>query len=261
MVGLGLAAGVGAIVVAVKETPKCLYALEEAEKEVPMVTQKLPDGTEVEIPDEIELKTKLLIIAKHYGLAFALECMSFIMIIWGTKIRLDWYAGLFAAYGLKKVELDDLKKVISEQPANWQKKFVEARAESHLKDSDPKDIPEPRMSNTEVPMPLPLYFDDQAKVYFRMSEADLRDAIADFTELVSTDPFQSTSMNDWMRTIDHEDVVNGDYYLMAPSGIDGDGALKYQQIGVKEAPNGEPARMMRFSKDYHLDARGLYSNV
>ena len=94
-----------------------------------------------------------------------------------------------------------------------------------------------------------------------MSEGDLRDALAEFTNMINTDPFQATSMNDWMRLIEHEEVVNGEYYLMSLSDADWDGALKYQQIGVKEAPNGEPARMMRFSKEYHLDTRGMYSEV
>ena len=108
-------------------------------------------------------------------------------------------------------------------------------------------------------MPLQLFFDDQAKVYFRLSEEDLRDALAEITHVVETDPFQATTMNDWMRILDHEEVQNGDYYIFSVE--DAEGPLKYNQIGVKEAPNGEPARMMKFNRDYRLDTRGMYTNV
>lgn len=261
MIGAGIAAGIGAIVVAVKETPACLEAF-DAEKEERSTFVELPStGTEVKVEPELDLKTKLVIFAKHYWGAAALEAASIFFIIYGTKIRFDWYTRMVALYGIAKAESEDLKKIISEQPKSWQKNFAEKVAESHLAASDPKDIPEPRMSDTEVPMSLPLFFDDQAKAYFRISEEELRDAVAEFTHMINTDPFQSTSMNDWMRILDHEDVANGDYYLMIANDPDGDGALKYNQIGVKEAPNGEPARMMRFSRDYHLDTRGMYSAV
>ena len=130
-------------------------------------------------------------------------------------------------------------------------------AESHLAASDPKDIPPERMSDTDVPMSLPLFWDDQAKVYFRMSEEELRDAIAELTHRISTDPFQSTSMNDWMEIIGHEPVQGGDYQLLTLENEGAEGALKYNQIGVKEAPNKEPCRMMKFSWDYHADLRGM----
>lgn len=260
MIGSGLVSGAGAIFMAIKETPKCLEAYNKAEAEMPTTTVMNGDE-EVEVKLELDWKTKLLIFGKYYWPTLVLEGASIFLIIWGTKIRLNSYTALAAVYGLTKAELEDIKQVISEQPENWKKKFTEKMAESHLEHSDPEDIPEPKMSNTEVPMPLPLFWDDQARVYFRMSEGDLRDALAEFTNMINTDPFQATSMNDWMRLIEHEEVVNGEYYLMSLSDADWDGALKYQQIGVKEAPNGEPARMMRFSKEYHLDTRGMYSEV
>ena len=262
MIGVGLAAGFGAIVVAVKETPACLDAFDKA-KEEQKATVKLPaTGEEVTVEVDLDWKTKLFIYAKSYWIAAALEVISILFIAGGTKIRLDGYTALVTLYGLTKAERDDLKKIISEQPKNWQKNFAEKMAESHLADSDPNDIPPERMSDTDLPMSLPLFWDDQAKVYFRMSEADLRDALAEFTFKIDTDPFQATSMNDWMSILDHEEVANGDYYLMLSNDPDAaDGPLKYNQIGVKEAPNGEPARMMKFSRDYHIDTRGLYTNV
>lgn len=252
MIGLGLAAGVGAVFMAAKETPACLSAVNEAEAEIPEITEKNENGEDVVIKLNLDWQTKTLIYVKHYWRAFALEAASICLIIFGSKGRLDSYTAIAALYGVTRTELDDLKQVISEQPENWKKKFREKMAESHVEHSDPKDIPDPRMSNAEVPMPLPLFYDDQAKVYFRMSEEDLRDAVAEFTDLIDTDPFQATSMNDWMRIIDHEDVVAGDHYIMTRNDPDWDGALKYKQIGVKEAPNGEPARMMSFSKEAHL---------
>ena len=262
MIGAGIATGLGAVVAAAKETPIFLEAFEK-EKEEQTKTIELPStGTEVQVDVKLDWKTVLLIFAKSYWGAAALEIISILFIVKGTKIRLDGYTALATIYGITKAERDDLKKIISEQPKNWQKNFTEKIAESHLAASDPKDIPPERMSNTDVPMSLPLFFDDQAKVYFRMSEEDLRDALAEFTFKINTDPFQATSMNDWMSIIDHEGVTNGDFYIMLTDDPDSaDGPLKYNQIGVKEAPNGEPARMMRFSRDYHIDTRGLYTNV
>lgn len=262
MIGMGLAAGVGAIVVAVKETPACLEAFEKEKEEQAKFVELPSTGTEVKVEAELDWKTKLLIFAKSYWGAAALEIVSILFIIYGTKTRFGWYAKAATAYGLTKAELDDIKKVISEQPKNWQKNFTEKMAESHLAASNPKDIPAERMSNTDMPMSLPLFWDDQAKVYFRMSEEELRDAIAEFTFKIDTDPFQATSMNDWMEIIDHEEVANGSYYIMLANDPDAaDGPLKYNQIGVKEAPNGEPARAMKFSRDYHIDTRGLYPNL
>lgn len=260
MIGAGLVSGAGAIFTAVKETPACLNAYHKAEDEMPTTT--VMDGDEeVEVKLNLDWKTKLLIFGKYYWPTLVLEGTSIFLIVWGTKIRLNSYTALAAVYGLTKAELEDIKQVISEQPENWKKKFTEKMAESHLEHSDPEDIPEPKMSNTEVPMPLPLFWDDQAKAYFRLSEEELRDAVAEFTHQIFTDPFQSTSMNDWMRIIGHEEVPSGDYYLMSNGDTDWDGPLKYQQIGVKESPTGEPARMMRFSQEYHLDTRGMYSEV
>ena len=262
MIGIGLAAGVGAVVAAVKETPACLEAFEKEKEEQAKFIELPSTGTEVKVEVELDWKTKLFIYAKSYWVAAALEVISILFIAGGTKIRLDGYTALATIYGITKAERDDLKKIISEQPKNWQKNFTEKMAESHLAASDPKDIPPERMSNTDVPMALPLFWDDQAKVYFRMSEEDLRDALAEFTFKINTDPFQATSMNDWMSIIDHEGVTNGDFYIMLTDDPDSaDGPLKYNQIGVKEAPNGEPARMMRFSRDYNIDTRGLYTNV
>lgn len=261
MIGVGLAAGVGAIIVAVKETPACIEAFDQAEAEAPVITETDENGQEIEICLGLDWKTKLLIFGKSYWKVLFLEAISIILITYGSKMRLDAYAALAAVYGIRKAELDDLKQIISEQPENWKKKFAEKSAEYHIDHSDPADIPEPAMSNTEVPMPLTLFWDDQARVFFRMTEEELRDAVAEFTHSITTDPFQATSMNDWMRIINHEDVVAGDHYLMSMNDRDWDGALKYNQVGVKEAPNGEAARAMRFSKDYHLDTRGVYSEV
>ena len=262
MIGAGIATGLGAVVAAAKETPIFLEAFEKEKEEQAKFVELPSTGTEVEVDVKLDWKTVLLIFAKSYWGAAALEIISILFIAKGTKIRLDGYTALATIYGITKAERDDLKKIISEQPKNWQKNFTEKMAESHLAASDPKDIPPERMSNTDVPMSLPLFFDDQAKVYFRMSEEDLRDALAEFTFKINTDPFQATSMNDWMNIIDHEGVTNGDFYIMLTDDPDSaDGPLKYNQIGVKEAPNGEPARMMRFSRDYHIDTRGLYTNV
>jgi hypothetical protein len=259
MIGFGLASGAGAIFMAIKETPVCMDAFEKAEEEMPEIPQVNEDGSADVVKLELDWQTKLLIYAKHYWPTAALELISLICIIYGSKIRLDGYTALAALYGATKVELDDIKQVISEQPENWKKKFDEKRAESHIDKSNPEDIPAPSMSNTEVPMPNPLFWDDQAMVYFRMSEEELRDAVAEITHLIGTDPFQATTMNDWMRILDHEEVQHGDYYIF--SAEDNLEPLKYKQIGVKEAPNGEPARSMKFNRDYHLDTRGLYPNV
>lgn len=261
MIGIGLAAGVGAVVVAIRETPACLEAFDKAEAEAPTFTETNDKGEEVEIKVSLDWKTKLTIFGKSYWKAALLEVASIFFIVCGTKIGIDAYCALAALYGATKADLDDVMQVISEQPDNWKKKFHEKMAESHMNHSNPEDVPESKMSDADVPMPLPLFWDDQAQVYFRMSEADLRDCIAEFTHMISTDPFGATSMNDWMRLIGHDDVVDGDYHLMAPDDPTWDGALKYQQIGVKEAPTGEPARQMRFSREYRLDTRGLYSNV
>lgn len=262
MIGAGIATGLGAVVAAAKETPIFLEAFEKEKEEQTKIVELPSTETEVQVDVKLDWKTILLIFAKSYWGAAALEIISILFIVKGTKIRLDGYTALATIYGITKAERDDLKKIISEQPKNWQKNFTEKMAESHLAASDPKDIPPERMSNTDVPMSLPLFFDDQAKVYFRMSEEDLRDALAEFTFKINTDPFQATSMNDWMSIIDHEGVTNGDFYIMLTDDPDSaDGPLKYNQIGVKEAPNGEPARMMRFSRDYHIDTRGLYTNV
>ena len=262
MIGMGLAAGVGAVIVAVKETPACLEAYDAAKEEQSTFVELPSSGTEVKVDGNVDLKTKVIIFAKHYWGAAALEALSIFLVVYGSKVRLNGYTALAAMYGVTKAELDDLKQVISEQPENWKKKFTEKMAESHMEKTKPEDVPAECMTNTEVPMPKPLFWDDQARVYFRMSEAELRDALAEFTFKIDTDPFQATSMNDWMEIIDHEDVTNGDYYLMLANDPDAaDGPLKYNQIGVKESPTGEPARMMKFSRDYHLDERGLYSNI
>ena len=261
MIGLGLAAGAGAIFAAAKETPVCLEAYEEEKKKLEPVTVTDEEGNETTVPAELGWKTKAIIFGKCYWKAAVLEALSIFLIVYGSKIRLDGYAALAAVYGVTKSELDDLKDVIAKQPENWKKKFAEKKAETHIDQTKPEDIPAERMSNAEVPMPLPLFWDDQAKVYFRLSEEDLRDALAEFTNRINTDPFGSTSMNDWMREIGHEEVANGDYYLMTLNDPDWDGPLKYSQIGVKSSPTGEPARAMSFSKDYHLDTRGLYPTV
>ena len=261
MVGIGLAAGAGAIVVAVKETPACVKTFDAAKAEMPVLTETNEQGEEVTIQIDLDWKQKALIFGKAYWKAALLEAASIFFIVYGTKISLNGYATAVALYGATKAELDDIKQVISEQPDNWKKKFTEKMAESHIDHTSPEDVPEPMMSNAEVPMPLPLFWDDQAKVYFRMSEAELRDCIAEFTHMIGGDPFQETSLNDWMRIIGHEEVLNGDYYLMSMNDPDWDGALKYSQIGVKESPTGEPAREMRFSKEYHLDTRGMFSEV
>lgn len=261
MIGFGLAAGAGAIFMAIKETPVCLEAFDKAEQETTTMVMTNKDGEEVEIHADLTVKEKAIIIAKHYWPVIALEGASIFLIVYGSKIRLNGYTALAAVYGVTKAELDDLKQVISEQPENWKKKFTEKVAESHIAKTKPEDVPAECMTNTEVPMPKPLFWDDQARVYFRLSEEELRDALADFTSKIMSDPFQATSMNDWMEIIGHEDVANGDYYLMTLQDPDWDGALKYNQVGVKESPTGEPARAMRFSKDYHLDTRGMYATV
>lgn len=259
MIGFGLASGAGAIFAAINQTPVCIEAFEKAEAEMPEIPQVNEDGSAEVIKLDLDWQTKLLIYAKHYWPTAVLELISIFCIAYGSKIRLDGYTALAALYGATKVELDDLKQVISEQPENWKKKFDEKRAESHLEKSNPDDIPAPSMSNTEVPMPNQLFWDDQAKVYFRFSEEELRDAVAEITHRISTDPFQATTMNDWMRTIDHEEVQNGDYYIFSVE--DSSEPLKYKQVGVKEAPNGEPARIMKFNRDYHLDTRGMYPSI
>lgn len=263
MIGFGLAAGVGAVVMAVKETPACLEAFEKAEAEVAEKTTmvKVEEDKYVEVPEQLDWKQKVLIFGKYYWSVIALEGASIFLIVYGSKIRFNGYTALMTVYGLTKAELDDLKQVISEQPDNWKKKFREKVAESHVDKSDAKDVPAECMTNAEVPMPKPLFWDDQARVYFRLSEEELRDALAEFTNKIMTDPFQTTSMNDWMEIIGHEDIANGDYYLMTLQDPDWDGALKYNQIGVKPSPTGEPARMMTFSKDYHLDTRGMYATI
>ena len=257
MVGIGLATGIGAIFAAVKETPACIEAFDQAKEEQAKFVELPSTGTEVKVEVELDWKTKLFIYAKSYWLAAALEIISVAFIAGGTKIRLDGYTALATIYGLTKAERDDLKKIISEQPKNWQKNFTEKMAESHLASSDPKDIPPERLSDTDVPMSLPLFWDDQAKVYFRMNDDELRDALAEITHRISTDPFQQTSMNDWMDIIGHEPVAGGEYQLLTCENEGADGALKYTQIGVKEAPNGEPCRMMKFSWEYHADLRGM----
>ena len=259
MISIGLASGAGAIFAAIKQTPVCIEAFEKAEDEMPEIPQVNEDGSADVIKLDLDWQTKALIYAKHYWPVAVLEAFSIFCIVYGSKIRFDICASWAAIYGATKVELDDLKQVISEQPENWKKKFDEKRAESHIEKSNPEDIPAPSMSNTEVPMPNPLFWDDQAMVYFRMSEEELRDAVAEITHRISTDPFQATTMNDWMRTLDHEDVQHGDYYIFSVD--DSSEPLKYKQIGVKEAPNGEPARSMKFNRDYHLDARGMYPNI
>lgn len=261
MIGFGLAAGVGAVVMAVKETPACLEAFEKAESEQPQKVVTDEKGEEVTFNEPLTWKQKVLIFGKYYWAVIALEGASIFLIVCGSKIRFNGYTALMTVYGLTKAELDDLKQAISEQPDNWKKKFREKVAESHVDKSDAKDVPAECMTNTEVPMPKPLFWDDQARVYFRMSEEELRDALAEFTNKIMTDPFQTTSMNDWMEIIGHEDVANGEYYLMTLQDPDWDGALKYNQIGVKPSPTGEPARMMTFSKDYHLDTRGMYATI
>lgn len=264
MIGFGLAAGVGAVVMAAKETPACLEAFEKAEAEAAekTTTVQVEEDKYVEVPEELNWKQKVLIFGKYYWSVIVLEGASIFLIVYGSKIRFNGYTALMTVYGLTKAELDDLKQVISEQPENWKKKFTEKIAESHIDKTEAKDVPAECMTNTEVPMPKPLFWDDQARVYFRMSEAELRDALAEFTFKIDTDPFQATSMNDWMAIIDHEEVANGDYYLMLANDPDAaDGPLKYNQIGVKESPTGEPARAMKFSRDYHPDTRGLYPNL
>ena len=257
MIGIGLAAGAGAIAVAIKEAPACLDAFEQAKEDATRVVELPVSKEEVEVQCDLTLKEKFFIFARYYWGVAALETASIVLIVWGSKIRIDSYTALAAIYGITKAERDDLKKIISEQPKNWQKNFNEKRAESHLADSDPKDIPPERMSNTEVPMALPLFWDDQAKVYFRMSDDELRDALAEITHRISTDPFQQTNMNDWMDIIGHEPVAGGEYQILTCENEGAEGALKYTQIGVKEAPNGEPCRMMKFSWEYHADLRGM----
>ena len=254
MIGVGLVAGAGAVFMAVKETPACLDAFDKAEAEAPKIVEVTEEGKENVIVVPLNWKQKGLIYLKSYKFTIALEAAAIFLVCCGAKIRLDWHTALIAVYGLKSAELDDLKQVISEQPANWKKKFTEAKAESHISKTTVEDVPAERMSDAEVPMPLPLFWDDQALVYFRMSEEDLRDAISEFTFVVSNDPFRTASMNDWMAAINHEPVLNGEYQLMH---WQDDGALKYTQIGVKEAPTGEPARMMRFNWDYYVDERAL----
>ena len=261
MIGFGIAAGVGAVVMAAKETPACLEAFEKAEAEQPQKVVTDEKGEEVTFDEPLNWKQKALIFGKYYWPVIALEGASIFLIVYGSKVRLNGYTALMTVYGLTKAELDDLKQAISEQPDNWKKKFREKVAESHVDKSDAKDVPAECMTNTEVPMPKPLFWDDQARVYFRLSEEELRDALAEFTNKIMTDPFQTTSMNDWMEIIGHEDVANGEYYLMTLQDPDWDGALKYNQIGVKPSPTGEPARMMTFSKDYHLDTRGMYATI
>lgn len=260
MIGIGLAAGIGAIFVAAKETPVCLETFAKAEEEQPILQEEV-DGEIVEIRIPLDFKTKAIIFAKSYWLAALLETLSIFFIVYGSKIRLDGYTALVALYGLTKAERDDLKKIIDAHPDNWKKKFNEKAAEIHMAETTPEDIPEPRMSNTEVPMPLPLFWDDQAKVYFRMTEEELRDAVAEFTSRVTSDPFQAATINDWMEIIGHEDIRNGDYDIMNGSGELKYGPLKYHQIGVKEAPNKEPCRMMKFNWDYCTDTRVMYDNV
>lgn len=261
MVGVGIAAGVGAVIVAVKETPACVVAFEEAKEERKVVVEVTENGDEVVKSIKLDWETRLWIIAKYFWPVVLLEGASIFFIVYGTKIRFDGYTTLAALYGITKAERDDLKKVIAAQPANWQKKFAEAKAESHINETKPEDVPEKKMSSTEVPMPLQLLWDDQARVYFRMSEEDLRDAVAEFTHMINTDPFNTTTMNDWMDIIGHEHVINGDYYIFSMEDTTSEGALKYNQIGVKESPTGEPARMMKFSWEYHLDTRGMFSEV
>lgn len=259
MIGIGIGCGVGAVVMAAKETPACLEAFEAEEK--PVIVEKNEAGEETVIELPLDWKTKGKIFAKYYWLVALLEGLSVFFICFGAKIRLDGYTTLLAMYGLKKVELDDIKRVISEHPENWQKKFNEKMAESHLAQTEIEDIPEERMSNTEVPMPLPLFFDDQARVYFRMSDEELRDAVAEYINVVYTDPFQEASINTWMSYLDHEPIMNGDYVLINREDELKSGALKYNQVGVKEAPNGEPCRVMKWSWGFQTDTRCAYGDI
>ena len=89
MIGIGLAAGVGAVVAAVKETPACLEAFEKEKEEQAKFVELPATGTEVKVEVELDWKTKLLIYAKSYWVAAALEVISILFITGGTKIRLD----------------------------------------------------------------------------------------------------------------------------------------------------------------------------
>ena len=261
IIAFGLAAGIGAVVTAAKETPACLDAFDKAKEELTTIVTDPETGEETTIQMDLDWQTKLVIFGKSYWITMLLEALSIFLIIKGSKIRFDGYTALATIYGLTKAELDDLKNIISKQPKNWQKNFTEKIAEAHMDETEVYDVPAEQMSDTEVPMALPLFWDDQARVYFRMSDEGLRDALAEFTHELITDPFQATSMNDWMRVIGHEDVANGDYYLMSVRDTECDGPLKYVQIGVKESPTKEPARMMKFNRDYYLDTRGMYTTV
>lgn len=256
MIGLGVAAGAGAIATAIKATPIFLETFDNECQEQPDVEIEV-DGKMVTVKPDLDIKRKVLIFGKCYWVTLLLEAASITLIIFGTKIRLNGYTALAAVYGVTKAELDDLKQVISEQPETWKKKFAEKMAESHIDHSDINDIPPERMSNAEVPMPCPLFYDDQAKVYFRKSEEELRDAVAEITHEIVTDPFDQISMNDWMRILDHEPVVHGDYLLLTMDNQP-DEPLKYKQISVKESPTGEPARVMSFTWNYHTDTRAIY---
>jgi hypothetical protein len=257
MIGVGLAAGAGAIFVAVKETPACLEAFDKAKEEIPEVTEVTEAGEEVTVKGKLGWKKVFVIYAKYYGVAAALELMSIFLIVFGCKIKWNTCAYIAALCGATKAELDDLKQVIAEQPESWRKKFTEKVSESHINNSDPATIPEPCMTNTEVPMPKPLRWDDHAKVYYRKTDAELSECLAEYTHMISSDPFNTTTMNDWMRVLDHEEVAYGDQYIMTDMGE----PLKYRQVDVKTSPTGEPAIVMKFSQDYKLDTRGLYSEV
>ena len=261
MIGAGLIAGAGAIVVAVKETPACLEAFEKEEIIVPAYDE---DGNRIENQMEkvpLDWKTKAVIYAKSYFLAALLEILSVILIAGGAKIRLDTCMRWMTLYGLTQADLDDLKNVISKHPESWKKKFNEKMAEVHMDETTADDVPAERMSSTEVPMPLPLFWDDQAKVYYRLSEEELRDALSELIHMIYSDPFDQVSMNDWMRIIGHEEVSGGDYKLLTREDEGPSGALKYNQIGVKESPTGEPARMMTLSWPYHVDTRMIYGDI
>ena len=258
MIGIGVVSSVGAVAMAIKDTPACLDAFDAAKEEAKVVEVD-EDSNErvVELP--LDWKTKAIIFGKSYWKTALLEALSIFFITCGAKIRLDAYTALLGykvLYSATKADLDDLTQLISEQPENWQKKFREKAAESHMAQTTAEDVPAPKMSDAEVPMAIQLRWDDQARVYFRLTDEELRDALAEFTNMASTDPFQTTSMNDWMRIIGHEDVVNGDYHLMQVNG-----PLKYNQIGVKESPTGEPAVMMRFSEEYVIDSRNMQDHI
>jgi len=234
LTGIGTVGLISTVVLAVKETPVAIKALDEKKKE--METEKLP-GVEI-------VKTG----AKIYAPTIVLGAVSTACIIGGTSVSVRRNAALATTYGVTKIALDEAKGLYNDtvDKYNTYKKAVEDTvSEKKINDINEK-VAENEITkvNSKELVYLngdkELFYDSLIGKTFESSREEIEQAVNDFNRLMLSEMYGSMSQYYSYLNIDPGEI--GQYI-----GWTVDGMLRVYFDEARILPNGKPCIVVSYN--------------